>query len=162
MGVKALFSKGPCGEWGRAPQTPIYCYYTLDNPFDWVYNRGSEIIYERILNMDCIFCKIIAGDIPSAKVYEDELVYAFRDIAPMAPTHILIVPKTHMASADEVTAENSGYVARIFEVIPKIAAAEGLTKGYRVITNCGEDGCQSVKHLHFHLLGGKQLPAEMA
>ena len=139
-----------------------FFHIALDNPLVSVYNKGNETIYERILNMDCIFCKIIAGDIPSAKVYEDELAYAFRDIAPMAPTHILIVPKAHMASADEVTAENSGYVARIFEVIPKIAAAEGLTNGYRVITNCGEDGCQSVKHLHFHLLGGKQLPAEMA
>ena len=78
--------------------------------------------------MDCLFCKIIAGDIPSTKVYEDEMVYAFRDIAPMAPTHILIVPKVHMASADEVTSENSAYVARIFEVIPKIAAAECLEK----------------------------------
>ena len=112
--------------------------------------------------MDCLFCKIIAGDIPSTKVYEDDMVYAFRDIAPMAPTHILIVPKAHLASADEVTADNSAYVARIFEVIPKIAAAEGLTNGYRVITNCGEDGCQSVKHLHFHLLGGKKLPDQMA
>ena len=112
--------------------------------------------------MDCLFCKIIAGDIPSAKVYEDEMVYAFRDIAPMAPVHILIVPKCHMASADEVTSENSAYVARIFEVIPRIAQAEGLSNGYRVITNCGEDGCQSVKHLHFHLLGGKKLPDQMA
>lgn len=111
--------------------------------------------------MDCLFCKIIAGDIPSAKVYEDEMVYAFRDIAPMAPVHVLIVPKCHMASANEVNGDNSAYVARIFEVIPKIAAAEGLTEGYRVITNCGEHGCQSVKHLHFHLLGGKQLSAEM-
>ena len=112
--------------------------------------------------MDCLFCKIIAGDIPSAKVYEDEMVYAFRDIAPMAPTHILIVPKVHVASADEVNGENSAYVSRIFEVIHQIAAAEGLTGGYRVITNCGEDGCQSVKHLHFHLLGGKKLPDQMA
>ena len=112
--------------------------------------------------MDCLFCKIIAGDIPSTKVYEDDMVYAFRDISPMAPTHILIVPKAHMASADEVTSDNSAYVARIFEVIPKIAAAEGLANGYRVITNCGEDGCQTVKHLHFHLLGGKKLPEEMA
>ena len=112
--------------------------------------------------MDCLFCKIIAGDIPSTKVYEDELVYAFRDIAPMAPTHVLIVPKLHVASADEVTGENSRFVARIFEVIPQIAAAEGLTNGYRVITNCGEDGCQSVQHLHFHLLGGKKLPDQMA
>ena len=110
----------------------------------------------------CIFCMIAAGEIPSTKVYEDAEILAFRDINPMAPTHILIVPKLHMASADEVTAENSGYVARIFEVIPKIAAAEGLVNGYRVITNCGEDGCQSVRHLHFHLLGGKKLPEEMA
>lgn len=112
--------------------------------------------------MDCLFCKIIAGDIPSTKVYEDELVYAFRDIAPMAPTHILVVPKTHIPSVDGVTAENSASVARIFEVIPRIAAAEGLENGYRVITNCGEDACQSVKHLHFHVLGGKKLPENMA
>ena len=111
---------------------------------------------------DCLFCKIIAGDIPSTKVYEDDMVYAFRDIAPMAPTHVLVVPKVHIASADEVSAENSAYVARIFEVIPKIAAADGLTGGYRVITNCGADACQSVKHLHFHILGGKQLPDQMA
>ena len=106
---------------------------------------------------DCIFCKIIAGEIPSSKVYENDTIYAFRDINPMAPTHILIVPKTHIASADGIHAENSTVVARIFEAIPAIAAAEGLTNGYRVITNCGEDGCQSVKHLHFHLLGGKKL-----
>ena len=111
---------------------------------------------------DCLFCKIIAGQIPSSRVYEDELVYAFRDINPMAPVHILIVPKEHIASADGVTAENSAAVARIFECVPKIAAAEGLSNGYRVITNCGEDGCQSVKHLHFHLLGGKPLPEKMA
>ena len=112
--------------------------------------------------MDCLFCSIIKGEIPSKKVYEDDMVYAFRDINPMAPTHILIVPKCHIQSADEVTEENSPYVAHIFEVIPKIAKAEGLTNGYRVITNCGEDGCQSVKHLHFHLLGGKKLPESMA
>ena len=111
---------------------------------------------------DCIFCKIIAGDIPSSKVYEDEMIYAFRDIAPMAPVHVLVVPKEHIPSADSVNSENSAYVARIFEAIPKIAASEGLTNGYRVITNCGEDGCQSVEHLHFHLLGGKKLPDQMA
>ena len=111
---------------------------------------------------DCIFCKIIAGDIPSSKVFEDEYVYAFRDIAPMAPVHILVVPKEHIASTDGINAENSSYVARIFEAIPQIAAAEGLSNGYRVITNCGEDGCQSVKHLHFHILGGKKLPETMA
>ena len=111
---------------------------------------------------DCLFCKIIEGVIPSAKVFEDEYVYAFRDIAPMAPVHVLVVPKLHIASADGVNAENSVYVARIFEAIPKIAAAEGLTNCYRVITNCGEDACQTVKHLHFHILGGKKLPEEMA
>ena len=111
---------------------------------------------------NCIFCKIIAGEIPSSKVYEDERVYAFRDINPMAPVHVLIVPKTHIESADGINADNAAFVARIFEAIPKIAASEGLTNGYRVITNCGEDGCQSVKHLHFHLLGGKKLPETMA
>ena len=111
---------------------------------------------------DCIFCTIIAGDIPSTKVFEDEYVYAFRDIAPMAPVHVLIVPKAHIASADGVNSENSAYVARIFEAIPKIAASEGLANGYRVITNCGEDACQTVKHLHFHILGGKKLPETMA
>ena len=110
---------------------------------------------------DCLFCKIVAGEIPSSKVYEDDRVYAFRDINPMAPVHILIVPKVHVPSADGVTAENSASVARIFEVIPYIAASEGLTTGYRVITNCGEDGCQSVKHLHFHLLGGKKLSEKL-
>ncbi len=111
--------------------------------------------------MDCIFCKIIAGDIPSAKVYEDELCFAFRDINPQAPTHILVVPKEHIASADEISSDNSKYVAAIFEAIPKIAAEEGLTNGYRVITNCGEDACQTVKHLHFHIMGGKKLPENM-
>ncbi len=111
--------------------------------------------------MDCLFCKIIAGEIPSAKVYEDEYVYAFKDIAPQAPVHILIVPKLHVASADEIGAENSVYVSKIFEVIPEIAKQVGLSGGYRVITNCGEDGCQTVKHLHFHLLGGKKLPENM-
>ena len=111
--------------------------------------------------MDCIFCKIIAGDIPSAKVYEDELCFAFRDINPQTPTHILVVPKEHIASADEISAENSKYVSAIFEAIPKIASAEGLEGGYRVITNCGEDACQTVKHLHFHIMGGKKLPENM-
>ena len=112
--------------------------------------------------MNCLFCKIIAGDIPSAKVYEDDLVYAFRDIAPQAPTHILVVPKVHMADCNAVTAENSAVVAHIFEVIPRIAAAEGLTDGYRVVSNCGEDAGQTVPHLHFHILGGKKLALEMA
>ena len=112
--------------------------------------------------MDCLFCKIAAGDIPSTKVYEDELVYAFRDIAPQAPTHILVIPKTHIGSVNEVTAENSGLVSHIFEVIPEIAKAEGLTGGYRVVSNCGADAGQTVHHLHFHILGGKTLATEMA
>ena len=112
--------------------------------------------------MNCLFCKIIAGDIPSTKAYEDEIVYAFRDIAPQAPTHILVIPKQHIGSVAEITAENSAVVAHIFETIAKVAAAEGLEKGYRVVSNCGEHGCQSVKHLHFHILGGAQLTEKMA
>ena len=111
--------------------------------------------------MDCLFCKIIAGDIPSNKVYEDETVFAFRDIAPQAPTHILVVPKAHMESVNDVTAGNSAVVAHIFEVIPQIAKAEGLANGYRVVSNCGADAGQTVSHLHFHILGGKQLSLEM-
>ena len=112
--------------------------------------------------MDCIFCKIIKGDIPSSKVYEDEKCYAFRDINPQAPTHILVVPKNHIASVDAICEENADIVAHIFTAIPKIAKAEGLSNGYRVITNIGEDGCQSVKHLHFHIVGGKKLSETMA
>ena len=112
--------------------------------------------------MDCLFCKIIAGEIPASKVYEDDKVYAFRDINPQAPVHVLVVPKEHIAGADSITADNSSAVAAVFEAIPKIANLEGLTNGYRVITNCGEDGCQSVRHLHFHLVGGKKLPESMA
>ena len=111
--------------------------------------------------MDCLFCKIIAGEIPSSKVYEDEYVYAFNDINPQTPVHILVVPKTHICCADAIDAENSVYVAKIFEAVPKIAAAAGLKNGYRVITNCGEDACQSVKHLHFHVMGGRKLPENM-
>ena len=111
---------------------------------------------------DCLFCKIINGDIPSSKVYEDDLCYAFRDIAPMAPTHVLVVPKCHISGVDGITAENSAVVAHIFEVIPQIAKAEGLVNGYRVVSNCGPDAGQTVPHLHFHILGGKQLCLEMA
>ena len=112
--------------------------------------------------MDCLFCKIIAGDIPSNKVYEDELCLAFHDIAPQAPIHVLVIPKCHIPSADGVNEQNSAYVSHIFEVIPNIAKTLGLENGYRVITNCGEDGAQSVKHLHFHILGGKKLSENMA
>ena len=111
--------------------------------------------------MDCLFCAIIKGEIPSTKVFEDDKCYAFRDINPGAPTHVLVVPKTHISSADKIDGTNSEIVAHIFTVIPKIAAAEGLSNGYRVITNVGDDGCQSVKHLHFHILGGKKLSDNM-
>ncbi len=112
--------------------------------------------------MDCLFCKIIAGEIPSSKVYEDETVFAFRDIAPQAPAHILVIPKAHISGCNGVTAENSQVVAHIFEVIPQIAKAEGLANGYRVVSNCGPDAGQTVHHLHFHILGGKPLALEMA
>ncbi len=111
--------------------------------------------------MSCLFCKIIAGEIPSAKVYEDDAVLAFRDINPQAKVHVLVVPKIHIESADFISADNSAIAASIFEAIPKVAAACGLTNGYRVITNVGEDGCQSVKHIHFHILGGEKLPENM-
>ena len=111
---------------------------------------------------NCIFCKIIAGDIPSTKVYEDETVLAFRDIAPQAPTHILVIPKVHIEDCNGISAENSAIVAHIFEVIPKIAAEEGLEGGYRVVSNCGADAGQTVQHLHFHILGGKALNLQMA
>ena len=111
---------------------------------------------------NCLFCKIIAGDIPSTKVYEDETVYAFRDINPQAPTHILVVPKAHMDDCNAVSAENSAVIAHIFEVIPQIAREEGLANGYRVVSNCGADAGQTVQHLHFHILGGKTLALEMA
>ena len=111
---------------------------------------------------NCIFCKIIAGEIPSNKVYEDETVLAFRDIAPQAPTHILVIPKAHIDSVACVTAENSAVVAHIFEVIAMIARQEGLVGGYRVVSNCGDHAGQTVKHLHFHILGGQQLNMQMA
>lgn len=111
---------------------------------------------------NCLFCKIIAGEIPSNKVYEDDRVLAFRDIAPQAPTHILVIPKAHIESCNAVTANNSTLVAHIFEVIPTIAQAEGLVGGYRVVSNCGGDAGQTVPHLHFHILGGKQLNLDMA
>lgn len=110
---------------------------------------------------DCLFCKIIAGDIPSNKVYENEYVFAFRDIAPQAPVHILVVPKKHICCANDIDAANSVQVAKCFEAIAEIAKAEGLENGYRVINNCGEDGGQTVKHLHFHILGGRRFSDKM-
>ena len=110
--------------------------------------------------MDCIFCKIISGEIPSDKVYEDEQVLAFRDIAPKAPVHVLIIPKTHIAGVREITADNSSVVAHIFTVIPQIAQQLGITD-YRVVSNNGEQAGQTVHHPHFHLLSGGVL-GEMA
>ena len=110
---------------------------------------------------NCIFCKIIDGAIPSTKVYEDDYVFAMRDINPQAPVHILVLPKEHICCADAIDESNSVYVAKIFEAIAKIAKAEGLEKGYRVINNCGEDGGQTVMHLHYHILGGMKLSEKM-
>ena len=107
--------------------------------------------------MDCLFCKIIAGEIPSKKIYEDEDVYAFADIDPQAPFHAVIVPKVHISSVAEITPENSIYIAKIYEAVAKIASAENLEKGFRVVTNCGEEGGQTVGHLHFHLLARRYL-----
>ena len=107
--------------------------------------------------MDCLFCKIIAGEIPGTKVYEDEDVYAFRDINPIAPVHFLIVPKKHISGASEINSDNSAVVAKIFEAAAKIARAEGYPDSFRIVTNCGEDAGQTVHHLHFHLLAGVKM-----
>lgn len=107
--------------------------------------------------MDCLFCKIVAGDIPSTKIYENEWAYAFADIDPQAPFHAIIVPKEHLASAAEITAENSHLVAKIFEAVSEIAKQENLAKGFRVVNNCGEEGGQTVGHIHFHLLARRNL-----
>ncbi len=112
--------------------------------------------------MDCIFCMISEGTIPSNKVYEDERIIAFHDLNPQAKVHVLVIPKLHIACADEINAGNSGEIAYIFEKIPKIAVKAGITNGYRIISNCGDDGCQSVKHLHFHIIGGEKLSEKMA
>lgn len=106
---------------------------------------------------DCLFCKIVAGEIPSTKVYEDEFVYAFLDIAPQAPFHAVVIPKEHIGSADEITAQNSILIAKVFEAVAKIAKQENLENGYRVVNNCGEDGGQTVHHIHFHLLARRNL-----
>ncbi|MBR7056766.1 MAG: histidine triad nucleotide-binding protein [Oscillospiraceae bacterium] len=112
---------------------------------------------------NCLFCKLAAGEIPSTKVYEDETVYAFRDIAPQAPVHILVIPRTHIASVQELNGETIGLAAACLLAIPKIAAQEGLLPGgYRVVSNCGPDAGQTVGHLHFHILGGTRLNDRMA
>lgn len=108
--------------------------------------------------MDCLFCKIIAGEVPSTKVYEDEYVYAFLDISPQAPTHLVFVPKKHISSTNEICAENSVYIGKIYEAIAKVAKEMGFDEpGYRVVNNCGENGGQTVGHLHFHVLAGRLL-----
>ena len=111
---------------------------------------------------DCLFCKIVAGDIPSTKVYEDETVLAFRDINPQAPTHVLVIPKAHISGASEINADNAALVAHCLEVAAIVAKQENLTGGFRLVSNCGPDAGQTVGHLHFHVLGGKQLSLEMA
>lgn len=113
------------------------------------------------MSTDCLFCKIVAGDIPADKVYEDAEVLAFRDIAPQAPVHILVIPKAHITSAAHVTGESADLVGACFAAIPQIAKEQGLDGGFRVITNSGTDGGQTVFHLHFHLLGGKSLGAKL-
>jgi diadenosine tetraphosphate (Ap4A) HIT family hydrolase len=106
---------------------------------------------------DCLFCKIIEGKIPSNKVYEDENILCFHDIAPQAPVHVLILPKKHIASMDELSAEDGELIANLLIKIKDIAAQLELENGYRVVNNCGEDGMQTVAHLHFHLLGQRQM-----
>lgn len=112
---------------------------------------------------NCLFCKIIAGAIPSSKVYEDEAVYAFRDIAPQAPTHVLVIPKKHVASVAACDELDDAAIAACIRACRKVAEMEGLTeKGFRVVSNCGDDACQSVHHLHFHVLGGRKMADTMA
>lgn len=107
--------------------------------------------------MDCLFCKIAAGEIPSKKLFEDDTLLAFYDIDPQAPVHFLVIPKTHISGADAITPENSAIVAHIYEVIARLAGQLGLTGGFRVVSNCGADAGQSVPHLHFHVLAGRSL-----
>ena len=112
---------------------------------------------------DCLFCNIVSGDIPSAKVYEDDLVYAFRDIAPQAPTHVLVIPKQHVSGMSAIDEADDALLAACLRACKKVAELEGLTeKGFRVVSNCGDHACQSVHHLHFHVLGGRQMAGEMA
>lgn len=107
--------------------------------------------------MDCVFCKIANKEIPSKKAYEDDSVYAFYDLDPQAPVHILIIPKEHIQSAAEITPQNSAIVAHIFEVAANLAKELHLDGGFRIVNNSGEDGGQTVPHLHFHLLGGRSM-----
>ncbi|MDD6051002.1 MAG: histidine triad nucleotide-binding protein [Clostridiales bacterium] len=110
---------------------------------------------------NCLFCKIIHGEIPSARVYEDEKTYAFRDIAPMAPTHVLVVPKAHVSGMSGIDDADDATLAACLRAVKKVAELEQLDGGFRTVSNCGKDACQSVNHLHFHVLGGKQLSEKM-
>jgi len=108
--------------------------------------------------MDCLFCKIINGEIPSKKAYEDENVYAFWDISPTAPVHILVIPKRHIATLNDINEDNADVISKIYEAIPKIAKEHNIdVDGYRVVTNCNKNAGQTVFHIHFHLLGGREL-----
>ena len=110
---------------------------------------------------NCLFCKIIKGDIPSTCVYQDEKTYAFRDIAPMAPTHVLVVPKTHVSGMSSIDELDAATLPACQRACKKVAELEGLTGGFRTVSNCGADACQTVSHLHFHVLGGKKLSEKM-
>lgn len=110
------------------------------------------------MDENCIFCKIINGEIPSTKIYEDDKILAFKDINPVAPVHVLVIPKLHIKNTNEITEENSSYISHIYEKMGEIAKLAGVFEsGYRIICNCGEDAGQEVKHLHFHMIGGKSL-----
>ena len=111
---------------------------------------------------NCLFCKIMKGEIPSAKVYENDYVYAFRDINPQAPVHILVIPKKHLASLNEADLADDRELAECLRAVRIIAAQENLKDGYRVVSNCGQDACQSVPHLHFHILGGTRMSDQMS
>ena len=110
---------------------------------------------------NCLFCKIIKGDIPSTKVYEDDKTYAFRDINPMAPTHVLVIPKQHVSGMSAIDELDDATLAACLRACKKVAELEGLTGGFRTVSNCGADACQTVSHLHFHVLGGKKLAEKM-
>lgn len=107
--------------------------------------------------MDCLFCSIASKDIPSQLIYEDELVIAFKDINPQAPVHFLVVPKLHVQSLDQIIEDNDKLIAHVMRLIPRLAAEQGVENGYRVVNNCGSDGGQTVGHIHFHVLGGREM-----
>ena len=111
---------------------------------------------------NCLFCKIIKGEIPSSKVYENDCVYAFRDINPQAPFHVLVIPKKHLSSLNDADQADDSELAECLRAIRTIAVRENLVHGYRVVSNCGPDACQSVPHLHFHILAGRQMGEQMA